>query len=160
MNPAHTSPEPGLAPCGMKLEPVYAGRTATPWTLSVPRGGEGYSQKRQLLGVRVAPVGSPLHLHVTALGEVAVDEPASYRLDAAVDGWIRDLFDNSTGMVVKKDRCLATFYRPAFLAPQNAYVCAFQLLRPLSASGSETLPQILSTRGNVHDTWRVCSIWV
>ena len=24
MNPAHTSPEPGLAPCGMKMEPVYA----------------------------------------------------------------------------------------------------------------------------------------
>ena len=24
MNPAHTSPDPGLAPCGMKMEPVYA----------------------------------------------------------------------------------------------------------------------------------------
>ena len=24
MNPAHTSPKPGLAPCGMKMEPVYA----------------------------------------------------------------------------------------------------------------------------------------
>ena len=24
MNPAHTSPEPGLAPCGMQMEPVYA----------------------------------------------------------------------------------------------------------------------------------------
>ncbi len=24
MNPAHTSPEPGLAPCGMKMEPVFA----------------------------------------------------------------------------------------------------------------------------------------
>ena len=24
MNPAHTSPEPGVAPCGMKMEPVYA----------------------------------------------------------------------------------------------------------------------------------------
>ena len=24
MNPAHTSSEPGLAPCGMKMEPVYA----------------------------------------------------------------------------------------------------------------------------------------
>jgi hypothetical protein len=31
MNPAHTSPEPGLAPCGMKMEPVFAegeGQTA------------------------------------------------------------------------------------------------------------------------------------
>ena len=24
MNPTHTSPEPGLAPCGMMMEPVYA----------------------------------------------------------------------------------------------------------------------------------------
>ena len=33
MNPAHTSPEPGLAPCGMKMEPVYAeGERARPPT--------------------------------------------------------------------------------------------------------------------------------
>ena len=24
MNPAHTSPEPGISPCGMKMEPIYA----------------------------------------------------------------------------------------------------------------------------------------
>ncbi len=24
MNPAHTSDKPGIAPCGMKMEPVYA----------------------------------------------------------------------------------------------------------------------------------------
>ena len=28
MNPAHTSDQPGLAPCGMKMEPVYADQAA------------------------------------------------------------------------------------------------------------------------------------
>jgi hypothetical protein len=57
MNPAHTSPKPGLAPCGMKLEPVYAddgGRIAGP---AIPPGSFQITpEKQQLIGLRVAAV--------------------------------------------------------------------------------------------------------
>ena len=42
MNPAHTSDKPGLAPCGMKMEPVYAdaaaGQTSGNASSSMPPG--------------------------------------------------------------------------------------------------------------------------
>ena len=56
MNPAHTSDQPGLAPCGMKMEPVYAddgpaepmGSPTSPGTVKVS------PDKQQLIGVKVA----------------------------------------------------------------------------------------------------------
>ena len=43
MNPAHTSPEPGLAPCGMKMEPVYAeDQGQKPGSRLVSRVHQGY----------------------------------------------------------------------------------------------------------------------
>jgi hypothetical protein len=38
MNPAHTSAEPGLAPCGMKMEPVYADDGGRGAGAAVPAG--------------------------------------------------------------------------------------------------------------------------
>ena len=123
MNPAHTSPEPGLAPCGMKLEPVYAEEDGNAPDPHRPPGAvQVNSQKQQLLGVRVAPVEeAPYTYTLRALGKVAVDETRIYRLNAAVDGWIRDTFNNSTGMVVKKDEPLASFYSPEFLTAATVY---------------------------------------
>jgi hypothetical protein len=47
MNPAHTSPEPGLAPCGMKMEPIYAedgGQTAG---TAMPPGSVNITPQKQ-----------------------------------------------------------------------------------------------------------------
>ena len=59
---------------------------------------------------------------VRLLGRVTTDETRIYRLNAALDGWIRETFDNSTGSLVKKDEVLATFYSPEFLSAQQAYI--------------------------------------
>ena len=57
MNPAHTSPEPGLAPCGMKMEPVYADDEPPTGSGHLKAGTLKISpQKQQLIGVRLIPV--------------------------------------------------------------------------------------------------------
>ena len=151
MNPAHTSPEPGLAPCGMKMEPVYADDGGQAPAVSLPPGAVKInSQKQQLIGVRVAPVEkTPYTYTLRALGKVAMDETRIYRLNAAADGWIRETYNNSTGSVVKKDETLATFYSPEFLGPQQAYIYALSALDRFQATGKETPAQIERTKRNM-----------
>ncbi len=152
MNPSHTSPEPGLAPCGMKLEPVYAddegdkapGVKLPPGTVKIT------PQRQQLIGVRLAKAEKlPYTYPLRALGKVAVDETRIYRLNAAVDGWIRETCNNSTGSVVKKDETLATFYSPEFLAPQQAFFYMLSALDRYQSTGQETPEQIALTKANV-----------
>jgi RND family efflux transporter MFP subunit len=149
MNPAHTSPEPGLAPCGMKLEPVYAEGDAPDPTLP-PGAVKITSQRQQLLGVRLAAAEKAPCTHLLrALGRVAIDETRIYRLNAVLDGWIKETHNNSTGSVVKKDETLATFYSPEFLGAQQAYMYALAALDRFQATGKETPEQIELTRKNI-----------
>lgn len=111
MNPAHTSPKPGLAPCGMKLEPVYAddgGRGAGGAILL-----ESFKitfEKQQVMGLRVVAVEQmPWTCKLRTTGKVAVDEDRIYRVNAFIEGWIVKVFNNTTGSLVRKDEPLATF---------------------------------------------------
>jgi membrane fusion protein, copper/silver efflux system len=151
MNPAHTSPEPGLAPCGMQMEPVYADAGGQTPSGPLPPGALKINpQKQQIIGVRVAPVEkAPFTYHLRALGKVAVDETRVYRLNAVLDGWIKEIYNNSTGSVVKKDEPLATFYSPEFLGSQQAYLYALGALDRFQATGKETPEQIDLTRKNI-----------
>lgn len=151
MNPAHTSPTPGLAPCGMKLEPVYADGGSQAPGASLPPGSIKITpEKQQLLGVRVAPVEqAPFIYTFRALGKVAVDETRIYRLNASTDGWIRETYNNSTGSVVRKDETLATFYSPEFLAAEQAYIYALTALDRFRATGQETPAQIETTKRSI-----------
>ena len=117
MNPTHTSPEPGLAPCGMKMEPVYAedeGQTAG--SALFPGAVKITPEKQQLIGVRVAPVAkSPWTYTLRTVGKVVVDETRLYRLKALTEGWIVKIYKNSTtGSLVRKDEPLATYYIRGF----------------------------------------------
>ena len=58
MNPAHTADKPGLAHCGMKMEPVYAddpaGQTSGTTSTSMSPGTIRISpEKQQMIGVRI-----------------------------------------------------------------------------------------------------------
>ncbi len=151
MNPAHTSPEPGLAPCGMKLEPVYADEVGEyPDSSLAPGTVRVTPRKQQLIGVRLAPVEkAPFTYSLRALGRVAVDERLIYRLNASMEGWIREVGNNSTGSVVQKGETLAIFYSPEFLAAQQAYIYALSSLDRFQATGSETSTQIQITKANI-----------
>lgn len=153
MNPAHTSPEPGLAPCGMKMEPVFADEVGqTPDKPLLPGAVKVTPQKQQLIGVKVAQVEkAPYTHHLRVLGKVAADETLVYRLNAAVNGWIIDTFDKATGSVVNKDEVLATYYSPDFLAAQQSYIFALNQLDRLEPTGGPEPPEQFSLiRLNLH----------
>ena len=123
MNPSHTSPEPGLAPCGMKMEPVFADDTEQPAGVALPPGSVKITpEKQQLLGVRVAKVETtPWTYTLRTVGRVAVDETRIYRLNAYTDGWIVKVYDNSTGSLVRKDEPLASYYNRDVAAALQTY---------------------------------------
>ena len=151
MNPAHTSPVPGMAPCGMKMEPVYADEVGDyPDSSLAPGTVRVTPRKQQLIGVRTATVEkAPFTYTFRALGKVAVDETRIFRLNAAIDGWIREVGDNSTGSVVQKGETLAVFYSPEFLSAQQAYIYAVSALDRFQASDTEPPSQLQITRANM-----------
>jgi Cu(I)/Ag(I) efflux system membrane fusion protein len=129
MNPAHTSDKPGIAPCGMKMEPVYTddgspGQAPGSTSASMPAGTVRINpEKQQVIGVRTAVVEKAAVNHaIRTVGRVAPDEKRVYRLVAGIDGWIRETYNNDTGTLVKKDEHLASFYSPQFRAAQLAYL--------------------------------------
>jgi membrane fusion protein, copper/silver efflux system len=117
MNPAMKSDKPGIAPCGMPLEPVYADQdnlsvVGTDRQASLSPGAIRISpEKQQLIGVKVATVTkAPWSYTLRVLGRVVPDESLIYRINAAVNGWIEDVSPVTTGSQVKKNDLLATFY--------------------------------------------------
>lgn len=115
MNPAFRSAKPGIAPCGMALEPVYAdgkpaGGAAKP--ASLPPGTiHIYPEKQQLIGIKTALVEkTPWNRTLRVLGRVTADETRVYRVNAAVSGLIKNALPVTTGSLVKENELLATFY--------------------------------------------------
>jgi Cu(I)/Ag(I) efflux system membrane fusion protein len=107
-------------------------------------------EKQQMIGMRIGQVEKvPQRYNLRTLGRVAADETKIYRINAAVDGWIRKTFDNSTGSLVKKDEILASFYSPDFLGAQQAFIFALSSLDRYQVSGREKPEQITLTRTNI-----------
>ncbi|HOX02271.1 MAG TPA: efflux RND transporter periplasmic adaptor subunit [Candidatus Paceibacterota bacterium] len=129
MNPAHTSDKPGLAPCGMKMEPVYAdeldGSSSVAGQPQMPGTVKVSPHKQQLIGVRVAPVERRSLEHtLRLLGRVALDETRSYRVTAAVDGWITKALPFTAGSRVKQNELLATCYGPELFTTAQSLLYA------------------------------------
>lgn len=125
MNPGQRYDKPGVAPCGMALEPVYADGPGEKNGMGTMSNGmvQISPEKQQLIGVRVEPVekaSAPLTIRV--LGRVAADETRIYQINAYTDGWIRKVAPISTGSLVKKKQILAEFYTPEFYTAQQAYL--------------------------------------
>ncbi|MEN6622320.1 MAG: efflux RND transporter periplasmic adaptor subunit, partial [Smithella sp.] len=153
MNPSHTSDKPGIAPCGMKLEPVYAdegssqqmpGKTvssANPGMIKVS------PEKQQIIGVKTAVIQkSSMQRVLRTTGTVTPDEARVYRLNAAVNGWIRKTQNDLTGAFVKKNQELAYYYAPDFLSAEQAYLYVLGALDRFVSSCRETPTQIRLTK--------------
>ena len=130
MNPAHTSPQPGLAPCGMKMEPVYADDAGRVAGSAIPPGAFKITpEKQQVMGLRVAAVEQmPWTYRLRTTGKVAVDEDSIYRVNAFVEGWIVRIFNNTTGSLVRKDEPLATFYNQDLPTTLQTYFYALDAM--------------------------------
>ena len=157
MHPQYTSDRPGTAPCcGMRLEPVYAdGSTGAPaggsGAAAMEAGGIHVSpEKQQLAGIRTGEVERASLRHtMRLLGRVAADQTRTYVVNAAVDGWIRQVFSPSTGSQVEKDEPLATFYSKDFLAAQQNYFYALNTLDRLKKSQFNSPEQLTLTNVQV-----------
>ncbi len=127
MNPGEVSDRPGKDSMGMDLVaeeiPVDSGGT----------GGEVSglarirmnAQKRQLIGVRTAPVRKLAFLRtLRAVGRVVADEKRLRQVTTKIDGYVERLYANAVGEVVRKGQPLLEIYSPELLASQNEYLVA------------------------------------
>ena len=158
MNPALTSDKPGIAPCGMPLEPVYADEEAGPGS-GLPKPGalppgtvRVGPEKQQLIGVRVGTVEKKSVTYTLRLtGRVAPDETRIYRVTSVTEGWIRELTPATTGSFVRKDQVLGAYYSQEVQGPQQAYLYALDALDRFIASGTATPEQIALNQNNVRN---------
>ena len=130
MHPSYKSDKPGIAPdCGMQLEPVYADDVEMTKVSSMARMTAGAvninTERQQSFGIKVVTVKKSSGMHsVRLLGRVEADETRVYRINAGVDGYIRETYQDTVGSKVKKDQRLATFYGPEFLTVAGGYISA------------------------------------
>jgi Cu(I)/Ag(I) efflux system membrane fusion protein len=146
MHPQYTSDKPGDCPsCGMRLVPVYADSdgsaalTAEGTSAAIPGAVHVSPEKQQLIGVRTGTVEKTSGSRtIRVLGRVAVDETRVYRINAAIRGWIREIYPNTVGTLVRKDQPLASFYAPEFIGPQQSYLFALGAQDRFQSTGKET----------------------
>ena len=143
MNPGFRSDKPGIAPCGMPLEPVYAGEDPSGKGAAIPGMVNISPARQQLIGVRTATVEKKPSSHALRLyGKVAADETKVYRLNASTDSWVREISGATTGSLVDKDVILAEMLAPAFFnAQQNYLIQLGQMDRIRQQLGGELRPQ-------------------
>jgi RND family efflux transporter MFP subunit len=128
MHPAYTSDKPGIAPdCGMQLQPVYADGVIVPAGSGNAPPSTGAVQidaaKQQLFGVRVSPVVESSGTYKLRLfGRVTPDEASIYKLNAGIEGYIREVSTVTTGSLVRKNQVLATFSSPSATMTIQNYV--------------------------------------
>src|SRR5256885_3519633 len=116
MHPSYKSDKPGIAPdCGMRLVPVFAEdlRNAQPSSplAQLPTGAVAIDAATQrLMGIRVAAVEkSGATRTVRVIGRVVPEDTRVYRINSGLDGFIRETYNDSVGMLVKKDQKLASY---------------------------------------------------
>ena len=133
MHPAYKSDHPGIAPdCGMQLEPVYADSLrAAPGSTSLVLASEGRTNREnqlsQLTAVRVERVAETKSLR--APGRVIPDETRVYKVNAGVDGFVKETHDDGAGNFVKKDQRLAAIYSPEFVTVLGGYLSASERIQ-------------------------------
>jgi membrane fusion protein, copper/silver efflux system len=138
MNALFRSSEPGIAPCGMPLEPVYAdGAGAAGAGATVPGAVPVRADRQQLIGVTLETVGRrKLDHSLRLLGRVAVDEARLHRLNAVTQGWIREMGPATTGSLVKKGDVLAAYYAPELATPLQNFIHTVETYEKVKQTGS------------------------
>ncbi|PYX48756.1 MAG: hypothetical protein DMG79_11020 [Acidobacteria bacterium] len=132
MHPTYTSDRPGTAPdCGMELEPVYAEEAENAMHTTSSEGKSDVvtidSEIRQSLGIRVVSVEKTFGTRTLRVaGRVIADESLVYRVDAGVDGFIKETRDDTVGSHVRKNQRLAAIYSPEFVSAAGGYFSASQ----------------------------------
>jgi len=125
---------PRAAPSDDGMSPEEMARMPAPATAS---GGEldiG-PERLQAIGVRFERAARrPLNRAIRTVGRVAIDERRLARVNLKIEGWIDQLFVNTTGELVSQGQPLFSLYSPDLVATQEEYLLVLQGLRTLGES--------------------------
>jgi Cu(I)/Ag(I) efflux system membrane fusion protein len=114
---------------------------------------------QQNIGVRTAKAELASLSHtVRAVGRISYDEKRITQLHPKIEGWIEELFVDTTGEQVEKDTILLSLYSPRLVASQQEYVLAlknYEILRKSPVEdirrGAEELVQSSRARLELFD---------
>jgi RND family efflux transporter MFP subunit len=148
MHPSYKSDKPGIAPdCGMRLVPVFTedlGNALPSSPLAqLPAGAVAIDAATQrLMGIRVAPVEKKGTTRtVRVIGRVVPEDTRVYAVNSGLGGFIRETYNDSVGMLVKKDQKLASYYSPDFLAVASGFLAANERVPgAVGNDGNRTMP--------------------
>jgi membrane fusion protein, copper/silver efflux system len=115
-------------------------------------------QRLQSIGVRFAPVGRRvLDRPVRTTGQVEIDERRLARVTLKVQGWVEELFINTTGERVRQGQPLLTLYSPDLLVTQEEHLLALASARTL---GESAVPEVSARATSlVEATRRRLRLW-
>lgn len=140
MNPDEVSDRPGKDSMGMEMvreeidEPPAGEATAVDGRVAVKVS----TQKRQLIGVRTAPVEkAPFIRTIRTVGGVTYDETRHRNVFTKISGWVEQLYANTTGQLVKEGDPLLSIYSPELVSSAQEYLLARRGRNRLAASGME-----------------------
>ena len=128
-----------------KADPAPDPASLPPGTVNVSR------EKQQMIGIQAATVEKgPWKSTLRVLGRIAPDEIRLYRINAAIDGWVKKMFPFATDSLVQKDELLATFYAPEVYSAMRTYIYGLRSLG-LPRSGRETKEQVEVADANIEN---------
>jgi Cu(I)/Ag(I) efflux system membrane fusion protein len=132
MNPTVTSPVPAKDGMGMDYVPVYADNEQG----SLPVGTVSIDPVTlQSIGVRTALAERrTMSRAIQTVGRVDYDEKRLVELHPKTEGWVEELFIDTTGEPVKKNTILLSLYSPQLVSTQQEYVLALRNLETLRES--------------------------
>jgi RND family efflux transporter MFP subunit len=127
MNPDEIADKPGKDSMGMDMvaEEITVESGASESAVADLAKIRMSGQKRQLIGVRTAPVRKVAFVRsIRAVGRVAPDESRLSQVTTKIDGYVERLYANAVGEAVRKGEPLLEIYSPELLASQNEFLVA------------------------------------
>jgi RND family efflux transporter MFP subunit len=92
-------------------------------TDTAPRTIQLTPQRMQSIGVKIGKVESKLvNDEIRANGYVQLNERSFVYIQTRLTGWIREVYANATGDVIKKGQPLFTIYSPDLIAAEREYL--------------------------------------
>ncbi|HSF29481.1 MAG TPA: efflux RND transporter periplasmic adaptor subunit [Candidatus Tectomicrobia bacterium] len=115
-------------------------------------------ERLQAIGVKFEPAKRrSLDRLIRTVGQVEIDERRLAHVNIKLEGWIDELFVNSTGERVKKGKILFTLYSPELVATQTEYLLALKSQRTL---GQSTFPEVAERAKSLLEvTHRRLKLW-
>jgi Cu(I)/Ag(I) efflux system membrane fusion protein/cobalt-zinc-cadmium efflux system membrane fusion protein len=137
MSPGEVSDKPGKDSMGMDMVPFEVEESGAVTEVGGRVQVKISPERQQLIGIKTASVKSqPIHKLIKAVGRVDYAEPNLSIVNLKFDGWVEELFVNSTGRAVRRGEPLFDIYSPDLVSAQQEYLIALKAGATLGDSSS------------------------